>query len=186
MERHEVAPLAMAQQQAQITARLLDLLAQTADVEKLLVEVARLAVDTVPGCDLASVTVIRDGGPATVASSDERAQQVDQAQYAADDGPCLQAARSDEPVQHDDITGTAMPGRRPENGHGGPPWQHTARQAGIKATLSLPIASDPDVLAALNLYSLTGTGWPSETIEIGEYLADYAGSAVTVAYRIKD
>ena len=46
----------------------------------------------VPGAGMASVTVIRGDRPETVASSTERVWAIDSDQYAAGDGPCLEAA----------------------------------------------------------------------------------------------
>src|SRR4051812_36823421 len=57
------------------------------------------AVRAVPGADMASITAIRDGEPETAASTDERAVEIDRAQYAAGAGPCLQAAKSGEIVR---------------------------------------------------------------------------------------
>ena len=167
--------------------RLLDLLAEMASVDELLAQVAGLAVDVVPGCDLASITVIRDGSPATVASSDERAERVDEMQYMAGDGPCLRAARSDKPVRHDDTQHAWLSEVSDDffrTGQSEPPWRRVARGADITAIVSLPIASSADIVAGLNVYRLSGTGWSQEALDVAEYLADYAGSALTVAYRL--
>ena len=47
----------------------------------------------VPGCTSASVTIMLDGRPQTAANTSVRALQVDAMQYAAGDGPCLDAFR---------------------------------------------------------------------------------------------
>ena len=58
-------------------------------VEETLAAIARLAEETIPGCDSASVTVIEEGEPRTWVSTSELAAVVDGRQYATDAGPCL-------------------------------------------------------------------------------------------------
>jgi hypothetical protein len=55
-----------------MAGRLLDLLIETTDLPDLLRVVAEMAVETVPGCESASITVIHDGASATVATSPVR------------------------------------------------------------------------------------------------------------------
>jgi hypothetical protein len=79
-----------------------------------------------------------------VASSEERALRVDELQYANGQGPCLQAACTDEVVEiHDLHWSPRLAGT----------WAGVAVQAGIHSVLALPIASRADVSAALNLYA---------------------------------
>jgi GAF domain-containing protein len=154
--------------------RLLDLLVETSDLREILATAAELAVDTVPGCESASVTVIYDREPATVASSDERAQAVDEAQYRDETGPCLKAAKSDDVVQVDDVRSADFPGS----------WKRIALDSGINATLSIPIASSSNIAAGLNLYTTRASGWSDEALESADLLAAYTGDAITLAYRL--
>ena len=80
-------------------------------VEETLAAIARLAEETIPGCDSASVTVIEEGKPRTSVSTSELAAVVDGRQYATDAGPCLQAVRMQEVVRVD-RTWTSSDGRR--------------------------------------------------------------------------
>ena len=152
--------------------RLLDLLVETSDLEQLLVAVAALAVESIPGCDSASITLIRDAVPTTVASSDERALEVDDVQYGGRRGPCLQAALTDEVVHVHDLSASAQDA-----------WKIAAARVGLHSVLALPIASDIDVRAALNLYSDSPGPWPAAAQPTGENLALYTGNAITLAYR---
>ncbi|MEV6823428.1 GAF domain-containing protein [Amycolatopsis sp. NPDC051102] len=43
---------------------------------------------------MASITLLRDSAPYTATSTGESALRIDQAQYDADEGPCLEAART--------------------------------------------------------------------------------------------
>jgi hypothetical protein len=154
--------------------RLLDLLVETPDLGDLLEAVARLAAEWIPGCDFASITLIRDGAPATVASSDVRALRVDELQYSGGQGPCLQAARTDEVVEiHDLAAFSAEPGG----------WAREAIDVGIRAVLALPIASDANIAAALNLFCTGSDRWPPGAQSMAEDLAIYTGAALTLAYR---
>lgn len=156
-----------------IAGRVLDMLADGDTVEEVLTGIAGLATEMIPHVDLASVTLIREGAPATVASSDEGARRIDETQYADGHGPCLHAARTDRLVHIDDVSDAA----------GFDAWRTTARRLGVTATASVPIPSTPNIAAALNLYRTDGTGWPQEDLDAAETLATYAGDALTVAYR---
>ena len=54
-------------------------------------QVVSLAVRYVEGCDIAGVTLMRDGRPQTTAFTDAEATEIDRAQYDTGDGPCLSA-----------------------------------------------------------------------------------------------
>lgn len=108
----------------------------------------RELVETVPrvvaAVDHASVTVHRDGVYSTLAESDELALAVDAAQYAADDGPCLDALNVGEPVGVHDTS----------NGDGWARFRQKADSVGVSASLSIPLfTAGGTVVAALNLYA---------------------------------
>jgi hypothetical protein len=157
-----------------LAALVLDLLAECETLQDVLTGIADLAVEAIGGIDAASVTLIRDGAPATVAASQESARAIDETQYADGHGPCLHAARTATLVQVDDVDQRAD----------FEAWRRVARERGITATASIPIPATPHIAAALNLYShRTGGGWDQDTLDAAEALATYAGDAVTVAYR---
>jgi GAF domain-containing protein len=164
---------AIGQLEQSVPGRLLDLLVETTDLRELLYAVTELAVETIPGCRSASVTVAYEREPATVASSDPEALAVDQAQYAAREGPCLLAARTDDIVQVNDVADADIPG----------PWREAALAVGFNAVLSVPIASDSNVAAGLNVYA-GRSGWSPEAVDAADLLAAYTGDAITLAYRI--
>lgn len=157
-----------------VPARLLDLLVENTDLGELLSGVAELAVETVPGCACASITVIRHGEPATIAASQRRAEDIDRAQYEDGLGPCVEAAYTDVVVEVDDVS--VAPASQW--------WRQVAIEAGVTAVLSLPIASAANIAAALNLYTTRPGGWPERTLVAGEAVATYTGDAITLAYRM--
>lgn len=109
-----------------------------------LLRVAGLACE-VTSADMAGITLLVDGAPATGVFTDAEAPQIDAAQYEMGDGPCLAAFR-DQRVYR--IDSTAAEDR----------WPAFARDAaahGVTATLSVPLAARGEGVGALNLYSRT-------------------------------
>jgi len=157
-----------------VAGRLLDLLVMTTDLGELLAGVTELAIEMVPGCESASVTVIHHRSPSTAAASDARALAVDESQYAGGPGPCLQAARTAQTVQVDDVATAATEEA----------WRRVAKGAAVTASLSLPLISSTNIEASLNLYSGRDDGWPAGALDQADALAAYAGNAITLAYRL--
>ncbi len=91
------------------------------------------------GC---SVSEVSGAAHRTPVWSSPMALELDAAQYAADAGPCLSAARSGT-VQL--VVGETAQSRYPG-------FAAAARQHGVRSSLSVPLAGSPR-LAALNLYS---------------------------------
>jgi hypothetical protein len=113
-------------------------------IDEQLTTLVLLAVNRVTGVDYASVTALRDEAYVTVAASSELALAVDKAQYADDDGPCLQSLRDQAPVTVQDIAATmAWPG-----------FREAAARMGLHASVSIPFAAGSGrTIAALNLYA---------------------------------
>lgn len=106
-------------------------------------EVASLAARSLPGCDAASITVVREGTPSTAGCSDEVARDVDEAQYEAGEGPCLAAIERAALVRVDVMVDELR-------------WPHFTAEAGgrgIHSSLSVPLAVGHRVVGGLNLYS---------------------------------
>ncbi|MGV1030426.1 MAG: hypothetical protein ACOYBU_18260, partial [Dermatophilaceae bacterium] len=59
-----------------------------------LLRIAQTAVSTLAGCQMASVTLSKHGTYQTAAATDSAASAVDQAQYDAQQGPCLDAVET--------------------------------------------------------------------------------------------
>jgi GAF domain-containing protein len=93
------------------------------------------------------ITYIARYGAVTVASSDARASAVDEIQYGAGSGPCLEAVDTGAVVRVDDLA--------TETRWGG--YRNLALQAGVRSSLSLPLVLADRVIGALNVYS-TGIG----------------------------
>lgn len=116
---------------------------------EILLAVCAEAVRAVPGADMASITAIRDGEAATAASTDERAVEIDRAQYAAGTGPCLQAAETGEVVRVPLATA----------GRAWPDFTARARQLGVGSYLAAPLRVDDHLSGALNLFGYGDHGF---------------------------
>ena len=156
-----------------VAAGLLDLLAEISSLPGLLQGISELAVDVVPGCQAATVTVIRDGAPVAVVG-DRRARQIDEAQYRHGEGPYLQATHTRKVVRLDDLD--AVPVRET--------WARIAREAGFRATMAVPILGSADTAAVMSLYASHGTDWSPESLLAAETVADHAGTAIAIACRL--
>lgn len=102
-----------------------------------------------------------------VAASSERARLLELAQVQEAEGPCVDAYRTGQPVQHADLA----------DGQAQPRWPlfaATARDAGFRAVQALPLRLRDQVLGALNLFS-TGPGpLDADAVALGQALADAA------------
>jgi GAF domain-containing protein len=162
---------------------LLDLLVETSTMVALLAGISALAVDIVPQCEAAGVSMVRDGAPVMVASEDERARHVDETQYRTGEGPYLHAVQTGRAVQIDDLAADPCAARTnaPVPGAGEHDWRRAARAGGFTAILVVPLASDGDVAAVITLYSGHGTAWSPQSVQAAEILADHAWSAIVIA-----
>ena len=142
---HTFEPRPRSGDQAQLLeayGHLQSLLLTVSRVEDFLDELARLAADLVVPPAACGITVRRDGRPLTMASSDSRAAQLDEAQYVAGDGPCLQTLRTG---VVNDIADLDAESRWP--------WfREQAQEHGVRSSLSLPLQVDGEYVGALNIY----------------------------------
>src|SRR4051794_25389398 len=53
-----------------------------------------VAVEELEGCDMAGITLLRNGKPTTAVFTDPEAPEIDEAQYRTGIGPCLDAFRT--------------------------------------------------------------------------------------------
>lgn len=119
------------------------------EVDQTLYRVADLARRTIPGCDAAGVTLTVAGRPRTAAYTDERTLHVDQDQYEAGEGPCLDA------IEHRRVNRVDVA----EAGDRWPAFLAAAKAAGIRSFLAAPLLVGGDAVGALNLYSRSADGF---------------------------
>jgi len=127
----------------------------TVELRRALGDLARLARDGVPGCAGASVSLLHEGTPTTLAATQDRIRELDGAQYARGSGPCVTAMRDQRPVTVDDYGADA---RWPE-------VADEALEAGIRSSLSLPLVLGRRSIGGLNLYGAAPTTFGASSLE---------------------
>src|SRR5205823_2333260 len=104
--------------------------------------VVALACGAIGSCDAASVTYMMSEKPLTIACTNPIAQEIDDAQYAENDGPCLTAFRERRLVSVASMT----------EGDSWPLFRAAAIRRDVRSSLSLPLATGHVKVGALNLY----------------------------------
>jgi GAF domain-containing protein len=127
-------------------AGLAGVLNEEADLGRVLQSVVDQAVRVIPGSDMVSISVVpADSSQAetqTLASSSNRVLEIDAQQYAAGNGPCLEAARTGQIVRVDVQQALQR----------WPQFARDARRAGVASYLSAPLSIDERFAGSLNLY----------------------------------
>ncbi len=114
------------------------------DFQLVLDQVCRQVIQAVPGVDMASVTVVRDGKAETLAATDERVVSLDVDQYRTGQSPGLEAVTTGQLVRIE----VNQAQRR------WPAFAEAARTAGVGSFLSAPLPIDAEFIGSLNCY-----GW---------------------------
>jgi GAF domain-containing protein len=123
-------------------------------------------------CSSASMTLIEQGRPITVGSTDDVAQVLDDAQYAAGQGPCLTAAHENRVVRIEDIgSDDRWPG-----------FAASAVANGVRSSLSIPIGvSGAKTVAGFNVYGDVIGGFSDADEQLCEAFAAQASIVVSNA-----
>ncbi|ROP36343.1 ANTAR domain-containing protein [Saccharothrix texasensis] len=139
----EHVPAALLDEASEALEELAGVLTDGQSLGDALQQLAESASRVIPDAENVSVTLIGMDGASTAAWTDEKVVAIDHDQYAAGNGPCLEAARTQRPVRATAAGGRVM----------WPEFAAAAERAGVRAYLSAPIAVEDDVLGSLNLYS---------------------------------
>jgi hypothetical protein len=131
--------------------------------------VLELAVKHVQGCTSASVTVINGAHGRTLLASDDVAERLDALQLDLDQGPALQAARTDVTCLLFDVQSE-------------PRWRRfvdgaTATTA-VRSVLSLPLTGTS---AALTCYGENAAAFDDDAIDIATILAAHASTLLALS-----
>ncbi|MEU9741579.1 GAF and ANTAR domain-containing protein [Micromonospora chersina] len=156
--------------------RLLALLADSPHVDVFLDQIVRVAAEVVAPAVACGLTVRRDGGAMTVASSGDLAAQGDEIQYGADEGPCLAALRQGQVVEVTDL-------RDDRRWRG---YREHALRLGIRSSLSLPVTVDRETVGALNLYATQPHAFTDTAHRHALAFTEQASVALTVILRQTD
>lgn len=127
----------------QVFEQLQGLLLTTSDVMTFLTDLAVLSTQVVGTHELScGVTMRYDGNMLTVASSDERAERLDETQYRTQGGPCLEAMDTGRQVLSQDCRSETR----------WPAYIAMAVRDGLRCSMSLPLAAAGTTFGAINLY----------------------------------
>ena len=144
-------------------------------LDDLLQRVVQLARLTIASAHSVSITVAHDGGYLTSNSSGTEALAIDDAQYADNDGPCLEAIRSGEQLQ---ATMTVLQQRWP-------PVADRASDVGIVGVLSTPLRVESrGPIGALNVYAARNGGFGEDQTGIARVLGAHAAILVDKALAV--
>src|ERR1700712_4329046 len=150
---------------------LLELTSGEKDRTQVLQAVVEFAKRRVPGVDETAITLIHRNKAGTAASTGGIAGPLDELQYEAGYGPCLDAGRSNE-ILH--ITDADTESRWPR-------YLPPAGEVGLASSLSLPLPVESYLFGALNLYSTTPNAFTAEAVALGDVLAVHICAALSRA-----
>lgn len=98
-----------------------------------------------------------------VSASDETIREIERAQIALGEGPCLTAYRTGERVLAPDLLDTPWPD-----------FANAALKAGMKAVHSFPMGVRGTRVGAINFYQFEGRSLSESEVRAGQFLADVA------------
>jgi GAF domain-containing protein len=154
-------------------ASLQALLISTVEIDEFLSELAMLAVDVIGPVDSCGITLRRDGQAMTVTSSDPLAAFIDELQYGRGVGPCLQALHTGHIVMVSNLVDERRWGDYPLH----------ALEAGVAASLSLPLFAVGTTVGAMNLYSGLPHEFTKDEIAQASSFAAQASGALGLVQR---
>jgi len=172
-------PLARLATTAEAIEGLRDLFAAEEPLDDMAARVAATVVAAIPYADAVSITVLSWPDARTVASTHERALELDHHQYASGRGPRLEATdRHRAPVR-------AVIG---DEQHRWPEFVEAAQRVGIHASLSVPLLIDglseeQELVGSLNIYSQTTSAFDPFDAELMRLYTVAAGQAISNAGR---
>ncbi|MEZ0448695.1 GAF and ANTAR domain-containing protein [Cellulomonas sp. ICMP 17802] len=147
---------------AAVITELQNLLLETPALHEFVEGIAQAAASHIGPAASATVSMQRDGRPDAVAASDTLAAACDQVEYAADDGPCLDALRHGSVVRSDDLAGDERWDQ----------WRAAARARGFGSILAVPRPVRHGVVIALNLYARPTHVWDDAVLSVAHMYAD--------------
>jgi GAF domain-containing protein len=139
-------------------------------LSQILERVVHLASEMLPGSAEASITLLTDDRPSTLAFTGEVAVALDERQYEDESGPCLTCARTGQTVVIPDMTAETR----------WPRYVESAREHGVRSSMSVPLVQRT-IAGALNYYVSHAGGFDDHTVDIAETFAGHAAVAVANA-----
>ncbi len=149
-------------------------LASDTSVEATLDAIVRLAVEHLPACEFAGITMIVDRVVTSPASSHETPRILDAIQAEVDEGPCLDAIAEHQVFRTGDLTKETRWPRFAERAH---------RETGVTSIVSFRLFIEQDTMGALNLYATAVDAFDDTDVALGAVFAAHAAVALSSAQR---
>jgi GAF domain-containing protein len=137
-----------------------------------LTELVVAAEQVAPGC-VCGLTLVSDGRPCLLASSDQRAADLEQVQYA-NGGPTMVAAGSERLILLDDVAGEA----------GWLAYRQCAATSGLRSALHVPAVVDAQQTVVLAVYAPLPRAFGPEEQRSALRYAEEADRSVALAIRL--
>jgi GAF domain-containing protein len=153
-------------------ARLAQFVLGESTLDSVLESVVDIAKQALPGPPEISITLV-NGQPLTMAASGQLAVDVDERQYETGYGPCLDAVRLGEVVVVSDLTQETR----------WPDYVPRALEAGVAASVSIPIPIEDRHIGAMNIYTRQTNVFDDDAIETARTIAGFAAVALVNADR---
>ncbi|MEO7837160.1 MAG: GAF and ANTAR domain-containing protein [Acidimicrobiales bacterium] len=154
---------------ARTFVQLADSLVDDFDIIELLSTLADRCVDLVDASAVGILLADADGHLRLMAASSEQARLLELFQLQNEQGPCLEAYSTGEPVVHNDL---AVATER------WPRFAPEAIGASFKSVYALPLRLRTSVIGALNLFRSTAGAMPELDVSLAQALADVASIAI--------
>jgi len=159
------------------TVRLADLAAEFAaapPTDLTLQHALEYAVDVVPGCEQAGVSLQLKGAKLTTpASVGPLAAACDELQQTLGEGPCITSLQTQSLIRVDDMTTESS----------WPSFAAAASELGLRSLLACQLATARDRLGALNLYSTQPNAFDENSEILARAYATHVGVALASAER---
>lgn len=138
--------------------------------EHTLERAVQVAIDLIPHCDLAGLSVFRPDGMRTEAASHDNLRHIDELQYEFDEGPCIDQLRETDVVTVIDVSTDPR----------WPCWgSHIAQHFNIRSSMSVRLFNEGHNFAAMNLYAERPDSFDADDLANGLVIA--AQAALTMA-----
>lgn len=136
--------------------------------------IVQTAARSLPGIDHVGITITgSDGALETKAITDPFVRELDELQYALDEGPCMRVIR-------DEVVTTVEHARREQRW---PRFMPVAVKMGLRSQISLRLYTEDATLGALNLYSTTADTIDPDVLHMAELFAAHVSIALGRARR---
>ena len=141
------------------------------DVDATLASITAAAVATVPGAEMASVSLVTRREVDPRGATGDQVREIDRLQTELGEGPCLDALREEETVLVEDF---ATEQRWPR-------FAAAAVERGARSLLSFQLFTDGDNLGALNLYATRPGSFGPDAETVGKVFSSHAAIALSAA-----